>query len=36
MEKKYSDVLSNAGLVGDRLWQSENDHKSGGIFYCSF
>ena len=33
IEKKYSDVLDKAGLVGSNLCQGKNDYKSGGIFH---
>ena len=32
IEKKYSDVLDKANLVGECLCQGKNDYKTGGIF----
>ena len=34
--EKYWDVLDKANLVGDRLCQSKNDYKTGGVFYGLF
>ena len=36
IEKKYWDVLDNAKLVGEELYQGKSGYKSGGVFYSLF
>ena len=36
IRKKNWDVLDEANLVGEKLWQGKNGYKMGGIFYGLF
>ena len=36
IERKFSDVLEKACLMGYILWEGKNDHKPGGVFYGLF